>query len=141
MPKDYGQACPVARSLAFLGERWTLLVIRDLLRGPKKFQELTASLQGVGPAVLSQRLKLLEEHAILERRVYAEHPLRAEYALTAKGMELRPVVAALAVWGTRHMPGGRVLRHRECNHPIEMTYYCPHCERTAPASDVTFKID
>ena len=141
MPKDYGQACPIARSLAFLGERWTLLVIRDLLRGPKKFQQLTASLKGVGPGVLSQRLKLLEEEEIVERHVYAEHPLRAEYALTSKGMELRTVVAALSVWGARHMPGGHVLKHRECSHPIVMNYYCAHCEQTVPPADVTFKRD
>ena len=60
MPKEYGQKCPVARSLEFLGERWTLLIVRDLIGGPKKFQDLQKSLTGVAPAVLSERLKLLE---------------------------------------------------------------------------------
>src|SRR3954454_19373232 len=95
MPKDYGQSCPVARSLEFLGERWTLLLIRDLLTGPRKFQEFSASLPGVAPTVLSQRLKVLETHGIVSRQLYSEHPPRAEYMLTDRGLELRPVVRAL----------------------------------------------
>jgi DNA-binding HxlR family transcriptional regulator len=141
MPKEYGQACPVARSLAFLGERWTLLVIRDLLRGPRKFQQLTESLTGVAPGVLSRRLKDLEAYGIVERTVYVDHPPRSEYTLTAKGRELRPIVAALAVWGARHMPGGRVLRHKQCEHPIEMAYYCARCGTLLPAEQVSFHRD
>ncbi len=141
MPKDYGQACPVARSLAFLGERWTLLVIRDLLRGPKKFHELAQSLTGVAPSVLSRRLKDLEAYGIVERQVYADHPPRAEYTLTAKGRELRPIVASIAVWGARHMPGSRVLQHADCEHPIEMAYFCPSCDRLIPPEEVGFHRD
>lgn len=141
MPKEYGQACPVARSLAFLGERWTLLIIRDLLRGPKKFQELGESLNGVAPGVLSRRLKDLEAYGIVQRNVYVDHPPRAEYTLTEKGRDLRPIVASLAVWGARHMPGGRVLRHRDCEHPIEMAYYCSQCQKLIPGEQVTFHRD
>jgi len=141
MPKEYGQACPVARSLAFLGERWTLLIIRDLLRGPKKFQELGESLSGVAPGVLSRRLKDLEAFGIVQRKVYVDHPPRAEYTLTEKGRDLRPIVASLAVWGARHMPGGRVLRHRDCEHPIEMAYYCSRCQTLIPGDQVTFHRD
>jgi DNA-binding HxlR family transcriptional regulator len=141
MPKEYGQACPVARSLAFLGERWTLLIIRDLLRGPKKFQELGESLSGVAPGVLSRRLKDLEVFGIVQRNVYVDHPPRAEYTLTEKGRDLRPIVASLAVWGARHMPGGRVLRHRDCEHPIEMAYYCSQCQKTISGEQVTFQRD
>jgi DNA-binding HxlR family transcriptional regulator len=141
VPKEYGQACPVARSLAFLGERWTLLIIRDLLRGPKKFQELGESLRGVAPGVLSRRLKDLEAYGIVQRNVYVDHPPRAEYTLTEKGRDLRPIVSSLAVWGARHMPGGRVLRHRDCEHPIEMAYYCSHCQKLVPRDHVTFHRD
>src|SRR4051812_45709340 len=98
MPKNYGQSCPVARSLEFLGERWTLLLIRDLLTAPRKFQDFTASLPGVAPTVLSQRLKVLETHGIVSRRLYSQHPPRAEYTLTDRGLELRPVVRALGIW-------------------------------------------
>ena len=85
MPKQYGQSCPVAKSLEFLGERWTLLIVRDLSRGPKKFQDLLASLKGVVPGVLSQRLKVLEDHGIIRRHLYSNHPPRAEYTLTDPG--------------------------------------------------------
>jgi DNA-binding HxlR family transcriptional regulator len=141
MPKEYGQPCPVARSLAFLGERWTLLVIRDLLRGPKKFHELTRSLTGVAPGVLSRRLKDLEAYGIVQRQVYEDHPPRAEYVLTPRGRELRPVVASIAVWGARHMPGGRVLQHVGCEHPIEMAYFCSRCSRLIPPEEVSFHRD
>src|SRR5580693_4194222 len=102
----YGQDCPVARALDIVGERWTLLILRDLLRqGARKFQDLEASLAGIGPNTLSARLKRLEEAGIVERRFYAHHPPRAEYVLTRKGEELRPVLRALRDWGERHTEG------------------------------------
>src|SRR5436309_13063224 len=97
MPKRYGQPCPVAKSLELLGERWTLLVIRDLLAGPRRFQDLLASLDGIAPNVLSERLKILEAHGIVAREFYSEHPPRAAYALTPRGRDLGTGVRALAV--------------------------------------------
>jgi DNA-binding HxlR family transcriptional regulator len=128
VPKQYGQPCPVAKSLELLGERWTLLIVRDLLRAPRKFQDFQASLAGVTPGVLSQRLKLLEESGVVDRRMYSEHPPRAEYALTPRGEELRPIVRAMAIWGAKHLDAGLVLVHDACETPIEMAYYCPSCE-------------
>jgi len=139
VPKEYGQGCPVAKSLEFLGERWTLLVVRDLLRGPKKFQDLQASLAGVTPAVLSHRLKVLEEQGVIDRRLYSDHPPRAEYTITERGEELRPVVRALAIWGARHLDAELVLVHDRCETPIEMTYRCPSCQTTIAASEASFR--
>jgi DNA-binding HxlR family transcriptional regulator len=100
LKSGYGQDCPVARTLDIVGERWTLLILRDLLRqGPRKFQDLEASLAGIGPNTLSARLKRLEEAAIVERRFYDQHPPRAEYVLTEKGRSLGPVLLALKKWG------------------------------------------
>ena len=97
------EPCPVARALGIIGERWTILILRDLTRlGPRRFQDLQRSLLGVSPNTLSDRLKTLEEHGIVERRFYAEHPPRADYVLTGKGRELRPVLTALRVWGEKH---------------------------------------
>src|SRR2546423_15672111 len=104
MPKRYGQRCPVAKSLERLGERWTRLVIRDLLSGSRRFQDLETSLDGIAPNVLSERLKILEEHGIVAREFYSEHPPRAAYALTPRGRDLGMVVGALARWGARHGP-------------------------------------
>src|SRR6266851_3795464 len=100
MPYDLD--CPVARTLDIIGERWTILVLRDLLReGPRKFQDFERSFPDISPSTLSARLKTLEEHGIVERRFYDEHPPRAEYVLTDKGRELGPVLRALRDWGSR----------------------------------------
>ena len=99
----YGQDCPIARTLDVVGERWTMLVLRDLLReGARKFQDFEASLAGIGPNTLSARLKRLEEAGIVERRYYEKHPPRAEYVLTEKGRELGPVLRALHKWGDKY---------------------------------------
>ena len=100
MPKRYGQSCPVAKTLELIGDRWTLLIVRDLLPGTRRFQDLLSSLSGIAPNILSDRLKLMEEHALVSRRLYSEHPPRAEYELTAKGKELGVIVGALAAWGS-----------------------------------------
>lgn len=125
--KRYGQACPVAKSLDLIGDRWTLLLVRDLLAGPRRFQDLQAGLPRMAPNILSERLKHMEEHALVARRLYSEHPPRAEYALTQRGRELGVVVAALATWGTRHVHRSSALVHEDCGHPVEMKYFCARC--------------
>jgi DNA-binding HxlR family transcriptional regulator len=95
--------CPIARTLDIVGERWTILILRDLVvDGPRKFQDFERSLSGISPSTLSTRLKRLEEAGIVERRFYEQHPPRAEYVLMERGNELRPVLRALLDWGKRH---------------------------------------
>ncbi|MGO9545155.1 MAG: winged helix-turn-helix transcriptional regulator [Rhodomicrobium sp.] len=92
--------CPVARTLDIVGERWTILIVRDLLlHGPRKFQDFEISLKSISPNTLSARLKRLEEHGIVERHMYEQHPPRAEYRLTEKGQALGPVVKAMRDFG------------------------------------------
>ena len=99
----YGQDCPVARTLDTVGERWTLLILRDLFRlGPRKFQDFETNLAGIGPNTLSARLKRLEEAGIIGRQIYEQHPPRAEYLLTEKGRALGPVLLALKKWGEKY---------------------------------------
>ena len=103
MAANYDLRCPVARTIDIIGERWTILILRDLLLdGPRRFQDFEHSLAGISPNTLSARLKRLEEYGIVERRFYEQHPPRAEYVLTEKGNELRPVLRALLEWGKRH---------------------------------------
>ena len=104
MAKSYHQAhCPVARALDIIGERWTILVLRDLLlQGPRRFQDFQESLPGVAPNTLSARLKALESHGLITRRLYSDHPPRLEYQLTDKGKSLGPVLKALREWGQRY---------------------------------------
>jgi DNA-binding HxlR family transcriptional regulator len=95
--------CPVARTLDIIGERWTILILRDLLLdGPRKFQDFEHSLAGISPNTLSARLKRLEEYGVVDRRFYEQHPPRAEYVLTDKGRSLGPVLKALLDWGSKH---------------------------------------
>jgi DNA-binding HxlR family transcriptional regulator len=100
MSTRYNRACPVARTLEIIGDRWTMLIVRDLLlKGPRKFVDFELSLAGISPNTLSARLKILEEAGLIERRFYEQRPPRAEYVLTDKGRELRPT---LRDWGEKH---------------------------------------
>ena len=137
--KRYGQACPVAKSLEIVGERWTLLLVRDLLQGPRKFQDFPASLPGIAPALLSERLKLMEEHGLVTRRLYSEHPPRAEYTLTEKGRDLGVVIGALASWGSRHVHRQTAIVHTDCGHEVALRYFCPKCESRVPGATVALR--
>ena len=95
--------CPVARTLDLIGERWTILLLRDLLlHGPRRFQDFQISLPGVAPNTLSGRLKSMEDNGLVRRSLYKERPPRLEYALTDKGKSLGPIVKALREWGAQH---------------------------------------
>ena len=103
MARSYSDPlCPVACALDVIGEKWTLLILRDLTRNPaRRFQDLIDSLHGCAPNTLSARLASLEEHGLIERRLYEQHPPRMEYVLTDKGREVRPVLKALKAWGEK----------------------------------------
>ena len=139
MPKRYDQPCPVARTLEIVGDRWTLLAVRDLLPGARRFQDLLTSLPGIAPNILSARLKLMEEHGLVTRRLYSDHPPRAEYALTDKGRELGMIVGALATWGSRHAYKRTRLVHAPCGHPVTLGYYCSDCEERVSGADVALQ--
>jgi DNA-binding HxlR family transcriptional regulator len=95
--------CPIARSLEHVGEWWSILILRDAFLGKTRFDEFRDSL-GVAPNILTRRLKALVEAGLLERRRYCERPPRAEYLLTERGRDFRPVLLSLLDWGNRHFP-------------------------------------
>lgn len=97
--------CPVSRVLDVLGDRWSLLVVRDLVRGKRRFSEFAASPEGIPTNILAERLRRLKARGIVRTRRYSSAPPRAEYVLTGKGAALRPVLAAMAAWGVRHAGG------------------------------------
>jgi len=108
MPDPLDPRCPVARTLDIIGERWSFLILRDLvLHGPRKFGDFQTSLGAISPNTLSARLKTLEDGGVIERRLYDEHPPRAEYLLTQKGHALRPVLRELRRWGEENAPRRR----------------------------------
>jgi DNA-binding HxlR family transcriptional regulator len=114
LKRDYeGQVCSIARALEVVGDRWTLLIIRDVILGRTRFDELADSL-GVASNVLSDRLNRLVAEGVLERVAYSERPERFEYRLTTKGRELGLVLIALMQWGDRHLSdrAPRIARRR-----------------------------
>ncbi len=102
MSKPYDQTCPIARTLDIIGDRWTLLIVRDLFMGKTRFNEFLASSPGLPSKLLADRLKKLENHDLVERVVYSQHPLRAEYRLTDWGRSLAPVIEEIVRWGLDH---------------------------------------
>jgi len=114
----YNQPCPVARTLDLIGDRWTLLIIRDLFLGKTRFSEFRKSKPAPPPKLLSERLQRLERHGLVERAVYSERPLRAEYRLTPKGRSLHPILREMVVWGLENLFSedeaemGRAVRER-----------------------------
>lgn len=102
--RRYGAYCPVARTLELVGERWTLLIIRELILGPRRFTDLVSALEGIPRNLLTERLRDLETHGIVARRTLAPPAARVVYELTEAGRGLVPVVADLARWGLAHLP-------------------------------------
>jgi len=140
LKRDYqGQNCSIARSLELIGERWTLLVIRDAFLGVRRFEDFQASL-GVARNVLSARLARLVDEGILEKSRYQERPERFEYRLTEKGIGLWPVLVSLLKWGDRYAPGEhgppRVIEHRGCGGQVTEQLRCDRCGRPLGPADV-----
>jgi len=95
-------ACPVETTLLFLGEKWRVLILRDLMAGTKRFGELKRSVQGISQKVLTSNLRAMEKGGLVHRKVYAEVPPRVEYSLTETGRSLKPVLDAMTDWGTMY---------------------------------------
>lgn len=95
--------CPVGRALKIIGERWTILILRDMfIYGPRKFSDWEQALPAIAPSTLSKRIKTLEHADLIERRSYSTHPPRYEYVLTSKGKALGPALKALKNWGEKY---------------------------------------
>jgi len=138
---DIGEmTCSVARTLSVVGDRWSLLILRDAFLRTRRFEDFQAHL-GMTRHRLADRLAKLVAHGIFERVRYQEHPERFEYRLTEKGRDLYPVIVALVGWGDRWMVGAAgvpiELVHRSCGHVMMPTMNCPHCGDALTARDVT----
>ncbi|HWH09900.1 MAG TPA: helix-turn-helix domain-containing protein [Solirubrobacteraceae bacterium] len=129
--RDYtGQTCSIARTLEVIGERWTMLIVRDVFLGLRRFDDIQGDL-GVARNVLASRLERLVEAGVLEKAPYQQRPTRYEYRLTDKGRDLWPLLIELVNWGDRHAPapGGPpvVYRHRGCGGPLGNGRQCGAC--------------
>jgi DNA-binding HxlR family transcriptional regulator len=121
---------PLADAVARVGDRWSLLIVQELLAGPRRFNDLEESIGGLAPNILSQRLKHLEREGVLLARPYSERPVRFEYELTAAGRELAGALRLLAQWGARGGDNDLAPRHSVCGTPLETRWYCPTCGLT-----------
>jgi DNA-binding HxlR family transcriptional regulator len=132
------QNCSIARALAVVGERWTLLVLREVLLGRRRFAEIRRN-TGIATNILTDRLQTLVEQEVLERRRYSEQPEAFEYAPTQKALDATPVLVALMQWGDRYdAPHGapRVLVHAGCGHETEPVLYCSHCSQAIESREL-----
>lgn len=102
--------CAVANTLDIIGDKWSLLVVRDLLHGKKTYGELLASPEGIPTNILADRLKRLENAGVIASTAYQERPVRYAYSLTPKGVELGEVLLAIVRWGKKHIPGTQTLK-------------------------------
>jgi DNA-binding HxlR family transcriptional regulator len=131
----------LADALARVGDRWTLLLVAALLGGERRFNELQDDLDGIAPNVLSARLKLLTEQALVISRPYSERPPRFVYELTESGRELAGALRLLADWGARGADAAEPLRNVVCGTPLEARWWCPNCEEAVDddeGSDVVY---
>jgi DNA-binding HxlR family transcriptional regulator len=137
------QVCSLARALEVVGERWTLLIVRDALLGLCRFEQFSDSL-GIARTVLTARLHTLVEHGVFERVRYQEHPERYEYRLTGRGVDLATAVIALMQWGDRHLaPQGppRLIEHERCGGPVVVGFTCPACATGVDPSELAPRLN
>jgi DNA-binding HxlR family transcriptional regulator len=137
--RDYpGLDCSVAKALEVIGERWSLLIVRSIMHGNRRFGEMQESL-GIARNVLSSRLERLLDEDIVERRAYSESPPRYEYFLTQKGLDLWPALIALLHWGDRYSPTPegprRLIVHKECGGTVSERGICERCGHVLTARD------
>jgi DNA-binding HxlR family transcriptional regulator len=137
-----GAPCPIARALAVIGERWTLLVLRECFSGARRFEDFQRGL-GISRTVVAARLGSLVDAGILERRVYQDRPERHEYVLTPMGRDLSDTMLVLAAWGNRHLTGdqGPLVEHTHttCGHAFRPVVTCSECGDTVSARTIRMR--
>ena len=139
--RDVGRRdCTIARTLSVVGDRWTLLILRDAFLGMRRFDDFQRDL-GITRHRLADRLAKLVKHGVLRRERYLTRPARYEYRLTEKGVDLYGVIVTVADWGDKHMAGKKgppVERvHRACGHATRLRLACDHCGEPVSARDMT----
>jgi len=135
---DSDHPCSIEATLDLVGDRWTLLVLRDIFRGVHRFSQIQEDL-GIAKNLLADRLNRLVSHDVVRKVQYQDRPPRFEYRLTTKGMDLSPALVALMGWGDRWAAGGEpptVLIHNSCGEALEQVLLCPSCDETVTPQQI-----
>ncbi len=135
--------CSIARALSVVGDRWTLLLLREAFLGSTRFEEFHDN-TGAARHLVSSRLADLVQHGVLERAPYSDRPVRYEYSLTDKGEDLYPVIVSLLAWGDRWMIDGQrpslTTLHERCGSTVTPELRCPHCADRVEPRDVRHQV-
>lgn len=136
------QQSPLDRALSRVGDRWSFLIVEAMLDGARRFNDLAASLPGIAPNILTDRLRRLEREGVVVARRYSERPPRLSYALTEDGLELAGMLRLLSAWGAAGAAGAvsgvsEGLRHLACGSALEARWYCPTCAQTVAEDDAS----
>ena len=133
------ERCSVARSVAVIGDRWTLMLLRDCFLGVRRFEDFERRL-GISRSIIAERLKTLTDEGVLRREAYQDRPVRHEYRLTDKGLALHPVMMAIVHWGDTHYAGETgpplIHRHKTCGCDFTPVPTCSECGEPVGARDV-----
>jgi DNA-binding HxlR family transcriptional regulator len=136
---DDGSPCSIARTLEVIGDRWSILILRDAFRGVRRFDDLQRDL-GIARNILTDRLQKLVDTGVLTRRKYQERPARFEYRLTPMGYDLSPALVALMRWGDRYLADGPgpplVLTHDACDEAVDQAFICWQCDSTVTPAHI-----
>lgn len=137
MKNLYNLPCNVAQTLNMIGDKWTLLILRQLMTGHDTYKDIQESLEGIPSNLLSERLKCLEADELITSELYSTHPPRYRYVLTESGKSLDDIFNSIMLWGEKHLKKCyKQLTHSECGHPIELQYYCSHCQKAISKDEV-----
>lgn len=140
MKNLYDLPCNIAQTLNIIGDKWTLLILRQIMMGHDTYSDIQQTLEGIPTNLLSDRLKTLIEDELIISELYQEHPPRYRYILTQSGMDLTDVFNSIILWGERNLKKcHKKLTHSKCGHKIEMTYYCPECGKNISRDDITIE--
>lgn len=137
MKNPYNLPCNIAQTLNIIGDKWTLLILRQLMLGYDTYTAIQERLEGIPSNLLSERLKSLEEDELITLQLYQAHPPRYRYLLTESGRDLSDVFNSIILWGERNLKKcHKQLTHSECGHKIELKYYCPNCDSTINREEI-----
>ncbi|WP_276929792.1 winged helix-turn-helix transcriptional regulator [Herbinix luporum] len=137
MKNLYNLPCSIAQALNIIGDKWTLLIFRQLMLGYDTYSSIQERLEGIPSNLLSNRLKALEQDGLITAKLYQSHPPRYRYLLTESGRDLSDVFNSIILWGEKNLQKcHKKLTHSDCGHKIELTYYCPKCNKTINREDI-----